>query len=111
MEDLEGLDECPEEGPDALPLGEELDEPHHPEESEEGDGDHVVTRLERVGGGEDRGERVSIVHLIIFRHNSIHLRLGQLVVGSLGITAPGMQDLMRLCQICDQKYNGGDQQK
>ena len=50
MEDLEGLDEGPEEGPDALPLGEQLDEPHHPEESEEGDGDHVVTRLERGGG-------------------------------------------------------------
>ena len=78
MEDLEGLDEGPEEGPDALPLGEQLDEPHHPEESEEGDGDHVVTRLERGDGGKDGGERVSIVDLITFWHNMIILRLGQL---------------------------------
>ena len=55
--DLEGLDEGPEEGPDALPLGEQLDEPHHPEEAEEGDGDHVVTRLERGGWGLGQGSK------------------------------------------------------
>ena len=33
---LEGLDEGPEEGPDALPLREQLDQPHDAEETEEG---------------------------------------------------------------------------
>ena len=47
-ERLEGLDEGPEEGPDALPLREQLDQPHDAEETEEGNRDHVVPRL---GGG------------------------------------------------------------
>ena len=42
---LEGLDEGPEEGPDALPLREQLDQPHDAEETEEGNRDHVVPRL------------------------------------------------------------------
>ena len=51
---LEGLDEGPEEGPDALPLREQLDQPHDAEETEEGNRDHVVPRL-RGGGGKVRG--------------------------------------------------------
>ena len=44
-EGLEGLDEGPEESADALPLGEQLDQPHDAKETEERDRDHVVPRL------------------------------------------------------------------
>ena len=44
---LEGLDEGPEEGADALPLGQQLDQPHDTEEAKEGNRDHVVPRLGR----------------------------------------------------------------
>lgn len=36
---LEGLDESPKQGADALPSAEELDQPHDPKQTEEGDGD------------------------------------------------------------------------
>ena len=49
---LEGLDEGPEEGADALALGQQLDEPHHAEQPEEVDGDHAVSGLQ-----EKQGER------------------------------------------------------
>ena len=42
---LEGFDEGPEEGPDALALAQQLDQPHHTEQTEEVDGNHVATRL------------------------------------------------------------------
>ena len=42
---LERLDEGPEEGPDALPLREQLDQPHDAEETKEGNRDHVVPGL------------------------------------------------------------------
>ena len=42
---LEGLDEGPEEGADALPLGQQLDQPHHAKQTKERDRDHVVPRL------------------------------------------------------------------
>ena len=42
---LEGLDEGPEEGADALPLGQQLDQPHDAKETKERDRDHVVPRL------------------------------------------------------------------
>ena len=50
---LEGLDEGPEEGADALALGQQLDQPHHTEEAKEGNRDHVVPRL---GEEEKSGE-------------------------------------------------------
>ena len=53
---LEGLDEGPEEGADALPLGEQLDQPHDPKETKEGDRDHVVPRLREE---KMRGEKQS----------------------------------------------------
>jgi len=42
---LEGFDEGPEEGPDALALAQQLDQPHHTEQTEEVDGNHVATRV------------------------------------------------------------------
>ena len=53
---MEGLDEGPEEGADALPLGEQLDQPHDPKETKEGDRDHVVPRLREE---KMRGEKQS----------------------------------------------------
>ena len=45
---LERLDEGPEEGSNPLTLGQELDQPHHAEQTEEADRDHFVTRLKIV---------------------------------------------------------------
>ena len=45
---LERLDEGPEEGSNPLALGQELDQPHHAEQTEEADRDHFVTRLKIV---------------------------------------------------------------
>lgn len=45
---LERLDEGPEEGSNPLAFGEELDQPHHAEQTEEADRDHFVTRLKIV---------------------------------------------------------------
>ena len=42
---MEGFDEGPEEGPDALALAQQLDQPHHTEQTEEVDGNHVAARL------------------------------------------------------------------
>ena len=39
---LEGLDERPQQRPDALPTAQQLDQAHDPEEAEEGDGDAGV---------------------------------------------------------------------
>ena len=39
---LEGLDEGPQEGPDTFPPAQQLHQPHHPEQSEESDGDAGV---------------------------------------------------------------------
>lgn len=36
---LEGLDEGPQESSDSFPSAQELDQPHYPEQAEEGDGD------------------------------------------------------------------------
>ena len=36
-EGLEGLDEGPEQGPNTLALGQQLDQPHHAEQAEEAD--------------------------------------------------------------------------
>lgn len=36
---LKGLDECPQQGSDALPPAQQLDQSHHAEQAEEGDGD------------------------------------------------------------------------
>ena len=44
---LEGLDEGPEQGPDPLALRQQLDQPHHTEQAEEADRDHVITRLKQ----------------------------------------------------------------
>lgn len=48
---LKGFDEGPEQGPDALPAAQQLDQAHDPEEAEEGDGDAGVLLcvLEAVG--------------------------------------------------------------
>lgn len=43
---LEGLDEGPEEGADALALAEQLDETHDAEEAEKVDGNHVPAGLQ-----------------------------------------------------------------
>ncbi len=45
-EGLEGLDKGPEQRPDALALAQQLDQPHHAEEAEKVDGDHVAARLQ-----------------------------------------------------------------
>lgn len=49
---LEGFDEGPEQGPDPLAPAQQFDQPHHPEQAEEGDGDasavFCVLRLEEV---------------------------------------------------------------
>ena len=45
---LERLDEGPKEGSNPLALGQELDQPHHAEQTEEADRDHFVTRLKIV---------------------------------------------------------------
>ena len=45
---LEGLDEGPEEGADALALAQQLDQAHHAEQTEEVDGDHVAARLNKM---------------------------------------------------------------
>lgn len=34
---LEGLDECPQQSPDALPPAQQFDQSHHSEQAEEGD--------------------------------------------------------------------------
>ena len=47
-EGLEGLEERPQKRPDALALGEELDQSHHAEKAKEVDGDHVAARLENA---------------------------------------------------------------
>ena len=44
---LEGLDEGPEQGPDPLAFGQQLDQPHHTEQAEEAHRDHVITRLKQ----------------------------------------------------------------
>lgn len=36
---LEGLDEGPQQSPDALPPAQKFDQSHHSEQAEEGDGD------------------------------------------------------------------------
>lgn len=55
---LEGLDESPQQRPDALPPAEQLDQSHHPEQAEEGDGDaSAVLRVLEV-----RGERGEVKH-------------------------------------------------
>lgn len=48
---LEGLDEGPQQGPDALPTAQQLDQAHDPEEAEEGDGDAgvLLCGLESIG--------------------------------------------------------------
>lgn len=48
---LEGLDEGPQQRPDALPTAQQLDQAHDPEEAEEGDGDAGVLFcvLESIG--------------------------------------------------------------
>lgn len=48
---LEGFDEGPQQGPDALPSAQQLDQAHDPEEAEEGDGDAGVLLciLESIG--------------------------------------------------------------
>ena len=56
---LEGLDEGPEEGADTLPLGQQLDQPHHTEEAKEGNRDHVVPRLGRKRNQENGWKRKS----------------------------------------------------
>lgn len=48
---LEGLDEGPQQGPDAFSAAQQLDQAHDPEEAEEGDGDAGVLLcvLESIG--------------------------------------------------------------
>lgn len=48
---LEGLDEGPQQGPDAFPTAQQLHQAHDPEEAEEGDGDAgvLLCTLEPVG--------------------------------------------------------------
>lgn len=48
---LEGLDEGPQQGPDAFPTAQQLHQAHDPEEAEEGDGDSgvLLCALEPVG--------------------------------------------------------------
>lgn len=48
---LKGLDEGPQQCPDALPAAQQLDQTHDPEEAEEGDGDAGVffCVLEAIG--------------------------------------------------------------
>lgn len=48
---LEGFDEGPQQGPDALSAAQQLDQAHDPEEAEEGDGDAGVLLcvLESIG--------------------------------------------------------------
>lgn len=48
---LEGLDEGPQQGPDAFPSAQQLHQAHDPEEAEEGDGDAgvLLCTLEPVG--------------------------------------------------------------
>lgn len=76
---LEGLDEGPQQCPDALPAAQQLDQTHDPEEAEEGDGDaRVLLRVlgpltqqlpggwageaARHGPGWGRGERGGGLH-------------------------------------------------
>ena len=49
-EGLEGLEECPEEGSDALVLVEQLDEPSDTEQSEETNRGRLIVRLEEKNG-------------------------------------------------------------
>ena len=44
---LEGFDESPEESSDALTLTQQFHEPHDTEETEEVNGDHVPSRLQK----------------------------------------------------------------
>ena len=51
---LEGLDEGPQQRPDALALAQELDEPHHAEEAEKVDRNHVPAGLRKRGNRVNR---------------------------------------------------------
>lgn len=62
---LEGFDESPKQGANALSSAEELDQPHDSKQTEEGDGDaSAVLRVLRRNSpeSEDRGAAVNVVN-------------------------------------------------
>lgn len=59
---LEGLDESPQQGPDPFPARQQLHQPHHAEEPEEGDGDPgvvlgVLQPLQAIWSGKGGGKQ------------------------------------------------------
>lgn len=68
---LKGLDECPEQGANALPSAEELDQTHDSKQTEEGDGDaSAVLRVLRRINAESEDRRV-MVYVVKTEHLAV----------------------------------------